>query len=115
MPHELKSFCRAKHHKSKLTKFSRNAILKPDIQNNGGAAVQTVGYIDREIYSCITKNITTDEVIITPERIQHIRERRGEDFLEKYEPQIASASCEKRLTLLDISIIITIGYERTLR
>jgi hypothetical protein len=36
--------------------------------------VQTVGYIDIEKYRCITDDITTDEVIITPERVQHIEE-----------------------------------------
>lgn len=35
----------------------------------------TVGWIDIEKYRCITEDITTDEVIITPERIQHIEER----------------------------------------
>ena len=33
-----------------------------------------VGKIDREIYKCITEDITTDEVIITDERIEHIKE-----------------------------------------
>lgn len=47
--------------------------------------MQTVGHIDIEKYRCITDEIVTDEVIITPERIQHIKERRGDDFLEKYE------------------------------
>lgn len=35
----------------------------------------TVGRIDIEKYRCITDDIATDEVIITPERIQHIEER----------------------------------------
>lgn len=47
--------------------------------------VHTVGKINREIYKCIAAEIMTDEVIITDERIGHIRERRGADFLEKYE------------------------------
>lgn len=37
--------------------------------------MQTVGYIDRELYRCITDDITTDEVIITEEQIRHIKER----------------------------------------
>ena len=36
--------------------------------------------IDRGIYSVVTPNIRTDEVIITEERIQHIRERHPNDF-----------------------------------
>ena len=43
-----------------------------------------VGKINREIYKCITDDIVTDEVIITEERIQHIIDRRGKEFYEKY-------------------------------
>ena len=42
--------------------------------------MQTVGRIDRDKYRCITDNITTDEVIITEERIQHIRDRHPGDY-----------------------------------
>ena len=42
--------------------------------------MQTVGYIDIEKYRCITGGITTDEVIITDERIQHIMERHPGDY-----------------------------------
>ena len=45
--------------------------------------MNVVGRIDREIYKCITDNITTDEVIITDERIQHIKERHPNDY-EKF-------------------------------
>ncbi len=47
--------------------------------------IRTVGYIDRNKYCCIAEHITTDEVIITDERIEHIKERRGNDFFEIYE------------------------------
>lgn len=43
-----------------------------------------VGKIDCELYKCIAPNIKTDEVIITEERIEHIRERRGNEFYERY-------------------------------
>jgi hypothetical protein len=46
--------------------------------------VHSVGKINREIYKCITEEIRTDEVIITDERIEHIRERRGEEFYDRY-------------------------------
>lgn len=42
-----------------------------------------VGKINRDIYSCITTDIVTDEVIITNERIQHIKDRHPYDY-EKY-------------------------------
>ena len=48
------------------------------------ADVHIVGKINWEIYKCITDDIVTDEVIITDERIQHIIDRRGKEFYEKY-------------------------------
>ena len=41
-----------------------------------------VGKIDIEIYNCIT--ITTDEVIITDERIQHIKEHHPNNYEQYY-------------------------------
>lgn len=52
--------------------------------------MQTVGYIDIEKYRCIAENITTDEVIITPERIQHIEQRHPGDY-EKIAPHLQAA------------------------
>lgn len=40
----------------------------------------TVGRINRNIYKCITEDIVTDEVIITDERIQHIKDRHPNDY-----------------------------------
>ena len=42
-----------------------------------------VGKIDRNIFSCITEDIVTDEVIITEKQIAHIRERHPNDY-ERY-------------------------------
>ena len=42
-----------------------------------------IGKIDKNIYKCITKYIQTDEVIITDDRIQHIKQRHPNDY-EKY-------------------------------
>lgn len=44
-----------------------------------------VGKIKREIYSCITEDIKTDEVIITEERVQHIKDRHPNDYERYYE------------------------------
>ena len=44
-----------------------------------------VGKINREIYKCITEDITTDEVIITDERIAHIKEHHPGHF-ERIKP-----------------------------
>lgn len=43
-----------------------------------------VGKIDIEICNCITKDITTDEVIITDERIQHIKEHHPNNYEQYY-------------------------------
>lgn len=45
--------------------------------------VHYIGKIDLNIYSCVTKDITTDEVIITDRQIEHIKERHPNDY-EKY-------------------------------
>lgn len=45
-----------------------------------------VGKIDRKIYSCITKDIVTDDVIVTEKQIKHILDRHP----DAYEKTIAS-------------------------
>ena len=49
--------------------------------------MKLVGKINREIYKCITEDITTDEVIITDERIEHIKEHHPGHF-ERIEPYL---------------------------
>lgn len=48
--------------------------------------MQTIGTLDKEKYSQISPNIISDEVILTNNRIEHIKERRGEKFFEEYSP-----------------------------
>lgn len=65
----------------KLTAGLSGATLnRENVPRKEGSALQTVGRIDRDKYRCITDNITTDEVIITEERIQHIRDRHPGDY-----------------------------------
>ncbi len=45
-----------------------------------------VGNIDVTKYSEISDKIISNEVVITDNRIEHIIERRGEEFYEKYSP-----------------------------
>ncbi|MBQ2633845.1 MAG: hypothetical protein IJF88_04625 [Oscillospiraceae bacterium] len=40
----------------------------------------SLGKIDLSIYRCVTPDIVTDEVILTDERISHIRERHSNVF-----------------------------------
>ena len=42
--------------------------------------VHIVGKIDKDIYKCITKDIVTEEVIITDNQIQHIKVRHPNDY-----------------------------------
>lgn len=42
--------------------------------------VHKVGKLDKNIYKCISEDIVTDEVIITNERIQHIKDRHPNDY-----------------------------------
>ena len=55
--------------------------------------MQLVGKIDRDIYSCITEDIVTEDVIITEERIEHIKERHPNDYerFYCYLPEIISS------------------------
>lgn len=60
-----------------------SGILETARQNSGGVDVHYVGKLDRDIYRCVTDDIVTDEVIITDERIGHIKDRHPNDF-ERY-------------------------------
>lgn len=60
----------------------KSAIIE-EKADKGGAGVQTIGKIDVEKYRCVSENIRTSEVIITDERIGHIRERHPNDY-ERY-------------------------------
>lgn len=57
---------------------------KPDMikvsDTKEAADVHFVGKINRDIYKCITEDIRTDEVIITDNQIQHIKERHPNDY-----------------------------------
>ena len=54
--------------------------MYPVKREAGDIAVRYVGKIDREVYSCVAGDIVTDEVIITDERVQHIKERHPGDY-----------------------------------
>ncbi len=44
--------------------------------------------LDRELYKCVSADIKTDEVILTDERVAHIKERHPGDF-ERYAQYLA--------------------------
>ena len=64
---------------SKVAEGSQSATM--DIaEDKGNIEVHSIGKIDREIYKCITEDIRTDEVIITDNQIQHIKDRHPEAY-----------------------------------
>ncbi len=69
--------------KKVITEENINDIIKP-VKAGEKIAVHKIGKINTDIYKCITENIVTDEVIITDERIAHIKERRGAAFYDRY-------------------------------
>ena len=54
--------------------------------------MQFVGKIDIEKYKCVVSDIKTNEVILTEERINHIKERHPDDYERfcTYIPQIVA-------------------------
>ncbi|MGN0332777.1 MAG: phage minor capsid protein [Lachnospiraceae bacterium] len=60
-----------------------SSVTIKKVKDKGTIEVHTIGKIDKNIYRCITEDIVTDEVIITDERIQHIKERHPNDY-ERY-------------------------------
>jgi len=72
--------------------FQESATIKENTASSEETAVTTIGKIDIERYKCVTSNITTDEVIITDERIAHIKNRHPGDYERfcSYLPQIVS-------------------------
>lgn len=62
---------------------SKSGIIKENEQGMAVKDVHSIGKIDIEKYKCVTKDIKTDEVIITDNQIAHIKERHPNDY-ERY-------------------------------
>lgn len=74
-------YVRGQH--SDIAKKASADILDSD-HDNEESDVNYLGKIDKKLYSCVNDDIVTDDVVITDERIQHIIERRGQAFYDKY-------------------------------
>ena len=61
-----------------------------------------IGKLERKLYSCVSKAITTDDVIITEERIQHIKQHHPGHF-EVIEPYLYLAINEPDYILENMS------------
>lgn len=69
-----------------LKSAQTDVIITPK-ERNEASDVHTIGRIDIEKYKCVTDDIRTDEVVITDERINHIKEHHPNDF-ERYSQYI---------------------------
>lgn len=67
-----------------------NSTDKSTVENSEVAALHHVTHLDIEKYKCVSEDIVTDEVIITDERIQHIKDRHPNDY-ERFGTYIAAA------------------------
>lgn len=65
-----------------LSASTKSTIINAN-KASGGGVVHHIGQIDIEKYRVVTEDIRTDEVVITDERIQHIKKRHPQDF-ERY-------------------------------
>ena len=73
-----------------VDKGGKSGIMGNVKNKSGVTDVHYIGKIDRKIYQSISENrILSDDVIITDNRIQHIIERRGQAFYEKYKTKFS--------------------------
>lgn len=72
-----------------MTAVQTSPIITSNAAKNGAVDVYTVGKIDLSIYRCVSDDITTDEVVITEERIEHIRQRHPNDY-ERYKAYLTA-------------------------
>lgn len=77
-----RDYSREQYYGGAVDKSAESGIIKEKLRETAETDVYSVGKIDIEKYKCITNDITTDEVIITDERIQHIKDRHKGDYEE---------------------------------
>lgn len=70
------------------TNQAASAILDTSNKIGVNPDVNFVCKLNKELYKVVTKDIRTDEVIITDERIQHIQERHPDDY-ERFSTYLA--------------------------
>ena len=63
-----------------VAKSEKSGIIESNQAGTAVSDVHYIGRIDRNLYSCITENITTDELIITEKQVEHIFKSHPNDF-----------------------------------
>lgn len=78
-----------------LTDADVGGIIKTSIEKEGTSVVEweSLGTIDAELFKERFGKLNTDEIIVTHERLEHIKERHPEDFplFEKYGAECVQA------------------------
>lgn len=79
--------------------------LRKEIQKNSGFLKNNQVYdlckLDKNIYSCVTNDIKTDDVVITGERVKHIREEHPEIREEEAFEMIKNAVVDPDVIIKD--------------
>ena len=65
-----------------VAKSSESDIIKVKTGETAANDVHYIGKIDKQLYSCVTTDISTDELIITEKQVEHIFESHPKDFVD---------------------------------
>lgn len=86
--------------RKQLANPSKAGIMKIAGTEGGVEDVYFVGKIDCSVYSVVAKGIRTDEVIMTDERIAHVKDTHPDDF-ERYSQYIRQMVEDPQYILAD--------------
>lgn len=83
---------RMRVYKSNVDNSGKSGIIEGTKEKSEVPTLHYIGKIDKEIYSCVTEDIRTDDVIITDVQIQHIKDRHPNDYerYNRYFPDIVA-------------------------
>ena len=63
-----------------MTGSAADDTLDRNLEKREAVAVYSIGKLNKDLYRCVTRDIATDEVILTDERIAHIQQRHPGDY-----------------------------------
>lgn len=96
----------------KVTKLNRNDIIEKKVEEVE-KRVQYIGKIDKEKLGRYKDKIVTEDVIISEERIKHVKEHHPGDF-EKYGKYVGTIIEEPDYILVDSKNVDTLLYMKKL-
>ncbi|MBQ1600978.1 MAG: minor capsid protein, partial [Ruminococcus sp.] len=81
--HRAEVFEQKAQNAEKVLAYSgESGIILTNIDSTVANGLHYVGTIDKKLYSCVTKDISTDELIITEKQIEHIFKNHPTDFID---------------------------------